>query len=88
MKRFQMKKSCKGQVVVEYILLLTTVVAVILIGFRIYLPRIQSSGNVYMNRAAYGIVGNPSRCGDTICDNLGIPPLENCQKCPEDCGNC
>jgi hypothetical protein len=82
----------KAQTAVEYMLLLTSVVAIVLVGLRVYLPRIQETSNIYYNRVSYGIMGSPSTCGDGYCDTTGSstgnPPLEDCSKCPDDCGIC
>ena len=88
-----MTKNKKAQTAVEYLLLLTTVAAVVLIGFRLYLPKVEEAGNIYYNRAAVGVLGAPPFCGDEDCD-LGViytPEYmirENCCKCPVDCGEC
>jgi len=66
----------------EYLLLLTSVVAIVLVGFRVYLPRIQESSNLFYNRAAYGIYGAPNRCGD---GELNLP-IESADDCCYDVG--
>jgi len=76
-------KQKKAQTAIEYLLLLTAVVAIVLIGFKQYLPRIQQTSNVYFNRVAVGIYGEPSRCGDGIRDTF-----ENCCNCPTDANLC
>lgn len=78
-------KRRRAQTAVEYLLLLMTVAAIVLVGFKTYLPRIQDTANVYYNRAAPGILGTPPRCGDGVCRPL---PFESCEKCPADCGFC
>ena len=59
-----------GQSMVEYMLLLAVVMAIVLVGLKTFSPRIYSAGNVYFNRAGLGIVGNGTRCGDGVCDDL------------------
>ena len=66
MQNYSILKVKKAQTAVEYVLLLTTVVAIVLVGFKLYLPRINESSNVYFNRVAVGILGEPNRCGDGI----------------------
>ena len=74
-----------GQSALEYMILLGTVVAIVLLGLKNYIPRIEETANIYYNRAAAGILGDPSRCGDGVCD-CSWP--ENCKTCPTDCGGC
>ena len=78
-------KRKEAQTTVEYLLLLTTVVTIVLVGIRVYLPRFQETSNIYFNRVAVGIMGNPPRCGDGECRP---EPFESCEKCPTDCGSC
>jgi Flp pilus assembly pilin Flp len=49
----------KGQTAIEYMLLLAIVVAIVLIGFKKSLPRVQNAANLYFDRAAVGIMGDP-----------------------------
>ena len=55
-----------GQTAIEYLVLLSAVVAIVLIGFNTYIPRINTSSNVFFNRTAVGIYGDPNRCGDGV----------------------
>jgi len=71
----------KGQTAIEYMLLLGVVVALVLIAFRVSLPRMRVSANTYFNRAVIGILGKPNPCGDGVC----TPDFENHDKCPVDC---
>ena len=76
----------KAQTAVEYLLLLTTIATIVLIGFRIYLPRIQDTANIYYNRAAPGILGTPPLCGDGHCST--VEKLDGAGgkiRCPTDC---
>ena len=75
----------KAQTAIEYLLLLMTVVTIVLVGFRTYLPRVRDASNVYYNRVVPGIMGTPSRCGDGSCAGN---PYEDCERCPVDCGSC
>ncbi len=71
---------------VEYMLLLMTVVTLVVIAFNRYLPtRVQDAANIYYNRAVPAILGPPPRCGDGTCSPC---PFESCGKCPTDCGVC
>ena len=71
----------KAQTALEYLLLLMAVAAIILIGFKTYMPAIQETANVFYNRAAPAILGKPSRCGDGICSSYE----EHKATCPPDC---
>lgn len=71
----------QGQTAIEYMLLLGVVVALVLIGFKVYLPQTRASANIFFNRAAIGIMGKPNPCGDGVCD----PDFEDFDKCPVDC---
>jgi len=76
-------KEKKAQTAVEYMLLLAAVVAIVLVGFKVYLPSINESTNVYFNRAAVGIYGEPNRCGDGV---VGF--FETVENCCIDFGAC
>jgi len=75
------KKVKKAQTAVEYLILMAAVVAVVLIGFKQYLPKVYDASNVFFNRAAVGIYGEPNSCGDGTCDW----DFEGCESCPTDC---
>jgi len=47
----------QAQSIVEYLLLLTAVVAVVLIGFKQLVPKVQTSSEGFYNKAAIGIMG-------------------------------
>lgn len=82
-----MRKICraqKAQTAIEYMLLLGVVVALVLIAFKVSLPKMRVSANTYFNRAAIGIMGDPNPCGDGVCD----PNFEDFSKCCVDCGGC
>jgi len=74
----------KAQAAIEYMLLLAVVVAIVLIGFKTYLPRTQNSADLYFNRTIVGILGVGGRCGDDFCDDR----FEDNEKCCKDCGGC
>ncbi|OGX34498.1 MAG: hypothetical protein A3C36_03455 [Omnitrophica WOR_2 bacterium RIFCSPHIGHO2_02_FULL_52_10] len=85
----------KGQTAIEYMMLLAAVVAIILVGFKNYLPRFYEASNIYFNRVGVGIYGEPPRCGDGCCGpirffgNMSEPcpaAIEDSRKCPTDCG--
>jgi len=76
MRNYVVLKNDRAQTAVEYMLLLGAVVGIVLVGLKLYLPRINETSNVYFNRAAYGIYGEPNRCGD---GNIGrFETRENC----------
>lgn len=84
--RFSSQRPC-GQTAVEYMLLLGVVVAIVLVAFKVYLPRAKNSANIYFNRTSLRIMGDPNPCGDGCCDM----PFEDVDKCPVDClsgGSC
>ena len=86
MKYYQPHSGEKGQTMLEYLLLLTTVVAIVLVGFKQYLPKFHNSANVYFNRVSYGIYGKPNACGDLCCNDYGTYGIvETCETCPHDC---
>ncbi|MCK5081819.1 MAG: class III signal peptide-containing protein [Candidatus Omnitrophica bacterium] len=78
-------KGRRAQTAIEYLLLLMVVVVIVLVGFKLSLPRVREASNLYYNRAAPAILGEPPRCGDGVCRP---PPFETCEKCPTDCGTC
>lgn len=55
-RRFTAMKK-KAQVAVEYMVLLGAVVAIVLIGFKNYLPTIQEASNYYYNQVGIGVFG-------------------------------
>ncbi|MBF0532673.1 MAG: thrombospondin type-1 domain-containing protein [Candidatus Omnitrophica bacterium] len=64
-------------------LVLTSVVAVTLIGLKSFLPKTKAKAGIYFNRATAGIAGKPNPCGDGICE-----PNETPETCCADCGGC
>jgi len=82
MLRKESRKERKdGQTAVEYMLLLAVVVAIVLMAFRTYLPRIYSSSGIYFNRVVVGIIGPTGRCGDGPPEDFRF---ETCESCPPD----
>ena len=81
------KMNKRAQTAVEYMLLLGSVVAIVLVGFKTYLPSFEETSNYYQNQVGIGILGEPSRCGDSFCDPGLDPrfPFEDREKCPQDC---
>src|SRR3989338_2767774 len=71
----------QAQTAIEYMLLLGVVVAAVLIGLRLSLPRTRVSAERYFNRTVVGILGDPNPCGDGYC----CMPFEDLVKCPPDC---
>lgn len=67
-KIFPISSYLKGQTAVEYLLLLSTVVVIVLIGFHTYLPRVRIAAEGYLNTVSNGILGAPSLCGDGIAN--------------------
>lgn len=54
------ESSRPGQTTIEYLLLLSTVVVVVLVGMQTILPQTIGHSNEYFNRVAYGIMGEPT----------------------------
>jgi len=63
-KIFPFFSHLKGQTAVEYLLLLSAVVVIVLIGFHTYLPRVRIAAEGYLNTVSIGVMGAPSLCGD------------------------
>lgn len=76
-------KSKKAQTAVEYLILMTAVVAIVLVGFKRFLPSVQQSSNVFFNRAAVGIYDGANPCGDGVKG-----PFETPESCCVDFGTC
>src|SRR3989338_837820 len=74
-----------AQTVVEYMMLLASVVAIVLIGMKQYYPVVFNSSDIYYNRVVLGVLGEGPSCGDTQCMNIAG---ENCETCAPDCGAC
>ncbi len=68
---------------VEYMLVLMVVMAVLLIGFKTYMPKVQEYSNAYFEQTTCAIFGEGNPCGDGTCSQW-----EDCIKCPVDCGTC
>lgn len=83
MKSSTILRANKAQTAVEYLLLLTTVVAIVLVGLKTYLPVIYEASNIYYNRVVPGIIGQPPRCGDGCCDSFEA--RDGGSRCPVDC---
>ena len=71
----------RAQTALEYMLLLGTVMVIVLVGFKVYLPRTHNASDLYFNRVNYGIVGSGPHCGNGTCD----APFENADTCCIDC---
>ncbi len=52
--------SRPGQTAIEYMLLLSAVVVVVLVGMNTILPRTVEYSNEYYQRVSYGIMGEPT----------------------------
>jgi len=65
-KHHNIKITQKAQSIIEYLLLLGVIVAITLIGFKKYFPRIQKAKNVYFNKIGHDLVGKepPSEFND------------------------
>ena len=79
----------RGQSALEYMLLMGTVMVIVIVGFKVFLPRTQNASDLYFNRVSHGIMGNVTKCGDGTCDGPegGYPAShpENSENCCVDC---
>ncbi|MBZ0167583.1 MAG: hypothetical protein K8I00_12325 [Candidatus Omnitrophica bacterium] len=78
----------KAQTAIEYLLLLATVVAIVLLALPSYIPRVSNAANVYFYGAANAMLDIGPRCGDGTCDSTHVPPFETPERCCDDCGGC
>lgn len=69
-----------GQTAVEYLILLATVMAVVLMAMNKDILDMQETGNIYVDRVTEGLIGPPPKCGDCVCGEF-----ETAEKCPIDC---
>ena len=76
-------KNIRGQTTLEYILVLGTVMVVVLIGLKVYLPQTQNASALYFNRVEVGIFGPAPKCG-----NGGTDPGETAENCCVDFRTC
>lgn len=81
-------KPHKGQSAIEYMLLLATVVAIVLLALPSYIPRVSNAANVYFTGAANAMLDVGPSCGDGTCDSAHTPPFETNERCCVDCGGC
>jgi Flp pilus assembly pilin Flp len=84
MQEYSTEINKKGQTAVEYMLLLAAVVSILLVGFKSYFPTVQLTSNYYFNQIGIGILDKANPCGDGACAFA----IEDCRKCPVDCGVC
>ena len=84
MNKIRPISSLKAQTAVEYLLLLTIVIVIVLIGLKVYLPRTDLAAELYFNRVGVGILGNANPCGDGNCDDFE----KSTRSCCVDCGGC
>ena len=73
-----------GQTAIEYMLLLATVVAIVLLALPTYIPRASNAANIYFYGAANAMLDVGPKCGDGSCH----PTFENNERCCDDCGGC
>jgi hypothetical protein len=52
------KKHCQAQAAIEYVLLLTAVVVIVLLAFNTLIAKHQSEANAYFNSVARGLLEN------------------------------
>ena len=69
-------KNSRGQAALEYMLILGTVMVIVLIGYRVFLPKTQAASDLYFNRVSHGITDSGPLCGN------GHPDAgENAENC-------
>ena len=59
--------SIGGQTAIEYLLLLATTVAIVLLAFNVKLLNVHNATELFFNRSAAGIMGSQNPCGDGNC---------------------
>ena len=59
-----------GQQALEYVLLLAIVVAIVLFGFKKYIPTTRDSSELYYNKVTVGILGEPPACNVLVNPSL------------------
>jgi len=60
-KGFLRRMRPVGQTAIEYLLLLSAVVVVVLLAFPRLIPRYTQASNRYFNKVSYGILGDSPR---------------------------
>ncbi len=80
-------KQIKGQSALEYMLLMGTVMVIVVVGFKVFLPKTQNASDLYFNRVSHGITGNVPSCGDGTCNGPegGLDGPEDSNNCCVDC---
>jgi Flp pilus assembly pilin Flp len=63
----------KGQTAVEYMLLLGVVTAIVLGGFKYFIPKVNKSSELYYNEAARAILGTPPSNSPTEAVRTNYP---------------
>ena len=63
----------KAQVAIEYLLLLGVVAAVVMVGFRVFLPKARNSSEHYFNETTRAILGPPPMCATTEAYRINYP---------------
>lgn len=58
-----------AQTAIEYMLLLAVVTAIVLVGFKHYVPKSRSATEEFYNKAAIGILGDPPVCNKLLNPN-------------------
>lgn len=69
-----------AQTAVEYMLLLGVVVSIVMIGMKIFTPRVQSASEGLFNKQSRAVAGKPNPCGDGCCSSF-----EDARSCDADC---
>ena len=84
-----LKFSIKAQTAIEVLFLYAVVVAIVLVGYHTYLPRVKNASEAYFTNSVNTIVGKANSCGDGvcahICDSSGCRALEDARTCCVDC---
>ena len=63
----------KAQTAVEYLLLFGVVTAFVMVGFKIFLPKVNQSSERYYNKAAIGILGPPPLPANVDAARINYP---------------
>ena len=74
----------QAQSAMEYMLLLSAVAIIVVVGFKSYFPNLQQASNEAHTSFVNAMMGTPPKCGDGVCNyDIG----ERHWRCRVDCPN-
>ena len=59
MREFHKASKSGGQTALEYMILLGIVAAIVLVGFKIYLPKSRGASEIFFNTVSNALLGAP-----------------------------